>query len=135
MRVCGLLLIVLLVSGCVSSQYMAVGGQTYPPRADEYVIDVYLPIDAPVNVHQSIANAKPLTALPPLATEIGRVDTAGAPAAGWAAVIDDAKKKARALGGDALVIKQWGYQMTGMDSYGQTYYGKNLSMTVVRYRQ
>jgi hypothetical protein len=111
---------------------MVVGTQTYPPRPEDYVIDVYLPVDAPVNVHQSIANAKDITTLPAYNIEIGRVDTQGAPAASWESVIDDAKKKARELGGDALVIKEWGHTMTGIDSYGQTYYAKNLSMTVVR---
>ncbi|MCA9281262.1 MAG: hypothetical protein KDA30_04420 [Phycisphaerales bacterium] len=122
------------LTACVSSNYMAIGDQTYPPRADDYVIDVYLPTDAPVNVHQSVANSKPLASLPSYAREIGRIDTEGAPAASWSSVINDAKKKARALGGDALVIKQWGSYLSGVDGYGTAYHGKNLSMTVVRYR-
>ncbi len=123
-----------LLGGCVSSEYMAVGEKTFAPRPREYIIDVYLTTDAPVNVHKAVANAKSLDALPPRAITVGRVDTSGAPAASWASVINNAKKKARELGGDALVIKEWGHTMVGMDSYGRSYYGKNLSMTVVRYR-
>jgi hypothetical protein len=123
-----------LLTGCVSSNYMPIGGQTYPPRPDDYVIDVYAPTEAPVIVQQSIANAKLSTQLPANAREIGRIDTQGAPAAGWDSMIEDAKRKARALGGDGIVIKQWGNQLTGFNNYGQAYHGKNISMTVVRFR-
>lgn len=124
----------LFTVGCVSSDFMPIGGQTYPPRPDEHIIDVYLSDEAPVVVHKQIANAKPLSAVPPGALEIGRVDTIGAPAASWGAVVNDAKKKARTLGGDGLVIKGWGNPLTGVDGYGQAYHGKSISMTVIRYR-
>lgn len=130
-----LVLLSLFVSipACVSSQYMAIGDSTFPPRPRDYVIEVFLPTDAPVNVHKSVAHAKALADLPGNAKEIGRIDTQGAPAATWVGVIEDAKRKARSLGGDAIVIKQWGHHMTSVDGYGRAYYGKNLSMIVVRY--
>ena len=121
-------------SGCVSSQSMTLGDQTYAPRPPDHVIDVFIPDDAPVEVHKSLADAKPLAMLPTDANEIGRIDTDGAAAASWDAVIEDAKKKARELGGDAIVIRHWGYPMTGANRYGGASYGKALSMIVVRLR-
>jgi hypothetical protein len=122
-----------LVAGCVTSQSMALGPTTFPPRPRDYVIEVYVGVDAPVNVQKSIAHAKSITSIPSGAVEIGRIDTQGAPAASWGAVIADAKTRARALGGDGIVIGQWGQPATGVDGYGRMYYGKALSMTVIRY--
>jgi hypothetical protein len=121
------------LTGCVSSNYMAVGNETFPPRPDTYIIDVFLPTDAPVVVHQSIPNAKDISLVPKSAKVIGRIDTTGAPAAGWGDVIRDAQRRARTLGGDGIVVGQWGSHMTGVDGYGQAYYGKNIGMTVIRY--
>jgi hypothetical protein len=122
-----------LVAGCVSSDMIATGGKTFPPRPNDYVIDVYATTDAPVEMQKEIIDIKGLSSVPPGAIEIGRVDANGAPAATWEAVADDAKVKARMLGGDGLIIKAWGQPMTGVDAYGDTYYGKALSMTVIRY--
>jgi len=123
----------IFLSGCVTSNYMPVGNITYPPRPNDYVIDVYLPLEAPVAVHKSVPNAKDLKTLPSAATVIGRIDTLGAPAAGWKSVISNAQRKARTLGGDALVIRYIGSHITSVDSYGGAYYGKNVSMEVVRF--
>jgi hypothetical protein len=136
-RACGLTVLVALtlcLVGCVTSNYMPIGEKTYPPRPDDYVIDVYVPVQAPVIVQQSIANAKPANSLPSFAQQIGRIDTTGAPAANWGSMIEDAKKKARSLGGDAVVIGQWGTQLNGVDGYGNAYHGKNISMMVVPFR-
>ena len=127
------LAILALIAGCVTSQSMAIGPTTYPPRAKDYIITVYIGTDAPVNVHKSIANPSPISAIPSNATEIGRVDTQGAPAASWGSVIADAMKRARALGGDGLVIGQWGNPTTHVDGYGNVQRGKAISMTVIRY--
>ncbi len=133
-KVLPLILILSLAGhGCVSSDFMPIGGHTFPPRPKDHIIDVYLAQEAPVQVHKQLANSKPLSAVPRTAIEIGRVDTVGAPAASWGSVVSDAKKKARTLGGDGLVIKGWGSHLTGVDGYGQAYHGKNISMTVVRY--
>jgi len=120
--------------GCVSSNFMPVGGKTYPPRPDEYIIDVFVSVDAPVIIQQSLTNAKPTSIAPKDAQVIGRIDTSGAPAASYASMVEDAKKKARQLGGDAIVIGQWGTHLTGMDGYGNAYHAKNVSMTVLRFR-
>ena len=125
-------LVLIVVQGCVTSNFMPVGKQTYPPRPDDYVIDVFVPTEAPVVVQQSIGNAKSSADLPTGYTVIGRIDTNGAPAAAWSSVIDDAKKKARQLGGDGIVINQWGEPLVGM-SYGQAYHAKAIGMQVVRY--
>ena len=42
-------------------------------------------------------------------------------------------KRARALGGDALVIGQWGNPTVAIDAYGNVQRGKAISMTVIRY--
>ena len=123
----------LFLSGCVTSNYMPVGSMTYPPRPDDYVIDVYLPLEAPVAVHKAVPNVKDLKSLPAAATVIGRIDTVGAPAAGWRSVIANAQSKARQLGGDAIVIRYIGNHISSVDSYGGAQYGKNVSMEVVRF--
>jgi hypothetical protein len=120
--------------GCVSSQFMPVGGATYPPRPEGYIIDVYLPTDAPVVVHQEVPISRPLAELPKAARTIGRIDTQGAPAAGWGSLFMDAQEKARTLGGDAVVVRRWGSPVVGVDSYGAAQYGKAISMEVVRFR-
>ncbi len=123
---------VLILEGCVTSQFMPVGTQTFAPRPDDYLVDIYIPSAAPVVVHQQLANAKPVEALPSSARVIGRIDTQGAPAAGWAAVFEDAKRKARTLGGDAVVVRQWGNPLVAVDGYGGAQYGKSISLEVVR---
>ena len=125
---------VLSLVGCVSSQFMPVGEMTYAPRPDDYLIDIYLPTEAPVVVHKQVANAKPLSELRAGAKVIGRIDTQGAPAAGWGSLFEDAKRKARTLGGDAIVVRQWGNPLVAVDRYGGTQYGKAISMEVVRFR-
>lgn len=122
-----------LLAGCVTSQSIALGPTTYPPRPKDHVIDVYVDTDAPVNILMSIANPKPISSIPGGAQEIGRVDTQGVPAATWDSVIADAKIRARSLGGDGIVIGQWG-SPANIDAHGNVQYGKELSMTVIRYR-
>ena len=122
-----------LLAGCVTSQSIALGSTTYPPRPKDHVIDVYVGTDAPVNVLKSIVNPKPISSVPSGAKEIGRVDTQGVPAATWGSVIADAKIRARSLGGDGIVIGQWG-NPANIDAYGNVQYGKALSMSVIRYR-
>ena len=125
--------VLFLIAGCVTSQSMAIGPTTYPPRPKDYVITVYIGTDAPVFVHRSIANPRAISDIPSGATEIGRVDAKGAPAASWGSVIADAMTRARALGGDGLVIGQWGNPTLGIDQYGNLRRGKAISMTVIRY--
>ena len=74
-----------------------------------------------------------MSQLPAFATVIGRIDSNGAPAAEWSAVVEDAKNKAREIGGDAIVITRWGSPMTSVDAYGNTYYGKAISLNVMHY--
>jgi hypothetical protein len=122
------------LGGCVKSNYMAVGSQSFPPRPDDYIIDVYLPVDAPVAVHKGFAGAKDIGALPRGAMLIGRVDTDGSPDASWQMVLRDAKRKARVLGGDALVLRGTDQHVTGITTYGNAYsYGKSVSLEVVRF--
>ena len=82
---------------------------------------------------QQIGQLKPATAVPANAIEIGRVDTHGASNAQWGAVVNDAKSKARELGGDAIIIKSWGSPVVGVGGYGEVYNGKEISCSVIRY--
>lgn len=133
MRRSFLLCLALLLCGCVSSDMMAVGPKTYPPRPDNFVIDVFSPTEAPIQVQKAISNLKPISELPINAAEIGRIDSRGAPDASWGAVIDDAKSKARELGGDAIVVKAWGSPAAFVGSFGEVQYSKAISMSVVRW--
>ena len=94
------------VAGCVSSEYMAVGETTYAPRAPDYIIDIYLPADAPVDVQREIALNRPVEELRADAEVIGRVDTRGGSLSDWSSLLRDAQDKARQLGGDAVVVRQ-----------------------------
>jgi hypothetical protein len=132
-KVCAIVC-VLCIAGCVSSDMMAIGGKTYPPRPSDYVIEVFSSEEAPVQVMREIANLRPLKELPPTAVAIGRVDSNGAPLASWGSLIGDAMGKARSLGGDALVVHAWGQTVSSVDAYGNAQYAKHLSMKVMRYR-
>ena len=97
-----------LALGCAHSDFIAVGDKTYPPNSDTADVDVYISTDAPVDLLQAVAGAKAPTDVPSTAKIIGRVDTSGDNYAAWGVLVSDAKKKARALGGDAIAITQWG---------------------------
>lgn len=127
-------LALLMVGGCVSADYMAVGDKTYPPRPKDYPIDVYVDdTTAPVTVVKSMGTlAKSYKDLPPHDL-IGRVDLSGAPAASWSSMVDVAKAKARVLGGDGVVFQGSGSYLSGVDSYGTAYHGKQMACAVVRY--
>lgn len=133
-RLATALILLTFLSGCVSSEMMSLGGTSYPPRPDDYLIEVYTTTDAPVNILQEIGPTKSLSEVPYGAKDIGRIDTHGAPAASWGKVIDDAKEKARTLGGDGLVVKSWASVLSHVDEYGNTQYAKQLSTTVIRYQ-
>lgn len=128
------LTLLLLTSACVHSDYIAVGDTTYPPRPKDWAIDVYVSSDAPVKVQKSIKNAHPVSSVPKSASVIGRVDTSSGDV-GWATMLKSAKKKARALGGDGLVIGRWGSYLAGVGTWGEAYHGRTISMTVLRYRK
>lgn len=125
--------LLMAASACTSSDYIQVGDNTYPPRPDDWAIDVYVGVDAPVVVQKSITHAKPATTVPENAALIGRVDAQGTSWNSWKGVIDEAKEKARTLGGDALVIGRWGQHLEGFGSYGEAYHGKNIAVSVLRY--
>jgi hypothetical protein len=121
------------LAGCVTSESMPVGEQTYPARPVGHAVDVYLEDDAPVFLHRALADYKETKAIPANAVEIGRVDANGAPSASWQSVVDSAKVKARALGGDGLVLKDWNKHLKGISKGGTAYEDKEVMFTVVRY--
>ncbi len=120
-----------VVAGCVTSKYVSVGDETYLQRPEDHPIDVYLDADAPVYIHQSIADAKADDEIPAGAEFIGRIDTTGM-YTNWSNMVKDAKEKARILGGDAIVIGGGGL-WARTDAYGNYYENKKLSIRVLRY--
>lgn len=134
MKLVALGLAAVIISGCVSADYVQLGEKTYPPRPDDWAIDIYVADEAPVIVHKSISQPKTIKDIPANAEMIGRVDAIGAPAASWDSVIRVAKEKARAIGGDGLVVGAWGHHLAGIGSYGVAYHGKDLALSVIRYR-
>jgi hypothetical protein len=119
------------LGACIESQSMPVGEQTFAARPETYPIDVYMPLEAPVVVQREVPS-KPLSALPASARTIGRVDTQGAQTCSWTSLFEDARKRARLLGGDALVVRRWGTPVIATDIDGNSQYGKALAMEVVR---
>ncbi len=140
-----MLVLALAFAGCVRSDWIAVGETAHAPRPDDYDIAVFVPLDAPVQVHKAVADPKPMAELPANAKAVGRIDTTGAPAASWGSMIEKAKKQARKIGGDAIIVGNWDSPVTAVNTYGQAYgnsysgqsyamRGKALVLTVVRYR-
>lgn len=125
----------LLMTGCVTSEYMTVGGTMYPPRPETHEIDVYLPGDAPVAMHNAVLHARSASDVPDSASVIGRIDSTGAPAAEWSHVFSDAMEKARLLGGDGILVESWDRSLDWVDSNGGVHHAKELSMKVVRYER
>src|ERR1700722_9273614 len=116
----GLLSMLSLSCGCVGSDYVPVGTATFSPRADSFPIAVYAPLETPVEIQKGAAPMKLVSDLPSDAIVIGRIDGSGAALASWQAVVEDAKRKARTLGGDAIVITDWGGRLAGVSSFGST---------------
>ena len=116
--------------GCVKTDAVALGGETYPARPGDHPIDMYLDNDAfSVEVLKGAGRPLDPATIPPGAFRVGRIDVSGAPMAGWDAVFREARIKARKLGGDAVhvgrVQRRTGY------STGDA---KDVQLTVLRYR-
>jgi hypothetical protein len=123
------------ISCCTSSKYVAIGAKTFEPRPKEHIIDVYLPEEAPVQIREGVADPRPSYELPDRALEIGQIETSGASFASWREMIRDAQKRARALGGDAIVFRQWEDRSAGADSFGRASTLKTATLTVFRYEE
>src|SRR4051812_9607450 len=111
-------IVLALLNGCVSSKQVKLVSEVYRARSDDYAIDVYVPVDAAVEIHQATPNAIPTSKLPPNATIIARIDGTGAALAGWGAMIEDAKKRARAVGGDGIIVGQSGQHLAAITEFG-----------------
>ena len=131
----------LLLSACVSSDYVRVGSTTYPPRPRGFPIAVFMDASAPVAVQKSLGDTVQDTASIPPHETIGRVDVSGAPDATWVAVAEEGERRARELGGDAILVGGSGTPITGVVSqtnpygtgYGRAIRGKQLVLWIVRY--
>ncbi len=124
--------LILLLGGCVTTNAIYIGGKTYPPQVSDHPIDVYVPVEAPVSLQQQIEHRQ-LSALPAYAIRIGRVDAEASSGSSWQSLVDQAKKTARKLGGDGIVVMAWGYPWAGYDTSYQPYYDQYLGFYVVRY--
>ena len=116
--------------GCVTSEYFASGEAAYPARATHAPITVYVPPDLPPEIRAALGDVLTRADLSTHAHEIGRIDGVGSPAAGWGALLEDAKTKARRIGGDAISIVAWGRPVTDVD--GRPTVGRSLLTTVLR---
>lgn len=132
--VIGIAVVLVQLVGCVTSETMLVGNETFAPRPDDHVIHVYLGLDAPVALYKSVPDARSTDNIPSNATIIGRIDTQGDGYADWSALVKHTQKEARTMGGDGIVIGRWGSHVAGSSQYGGAYLGKNLSIAVIRYR-
>lgn len=100
---CALLFSIVLLSGCVNASTSHVPGVSYPALAENAEVTVYAS-EIPKKM-TGIENASSA----PSGTRLGTVSVNGAEAASWNAVISRAKREARKMGADVLVVEQWGY--------------------------
>ena len=125
-----LLLSVTAVVGCVTTDAVALGDETYPARPGDHPIDMYLDNDAfSVEVLKGAGRPLDPATIPPGAFRVGRIDVSAAPAAGWGSVFRETRIKARKLGGDALHVGR--VKRTTGYAAGDA---KDVQLTVLRYR-
>jgi hypothetical protein len=97
-----LLAMVALVAmvGCTSSDVKRTG-DNYPPRPDDWPIGVYMSASAPVELVKAFPHAK---RSPPPYEEIGFGKSDSTIFVAWRRLEAQAKAKARAMGGDAILV-------------------------------
>jgi len=122
-----------LLAGCTSSHSMPVGADRFDPRAADHPIDVYLPVDAPVALHEAAGPSRLPADLPSDAQTIGRIDASAGALKGWAPLLRDARRRARRMGGDALVLDHWNHEGMSILMCVPMGGGKGASFTVARY--
>ena len=83
-------LFILILFGCVTSRSELLGTAVYEPRPENHPIVVY---DVLGDVGRSYV-------------KVGIVHGTGAPAASWSEVTEALKERARAIGADAIVLRQ-----------------------------
>ncbi len=137
-----ILLVFTIFFGCGSITTRAVGEKSYPPRYDSYRIDVYCMKPPRKMAQDSLEDIKKYFNDPfehhdliPEGKTIGRIEIKGPGSWDWGRLIIEAKKKARALGGDAIVITRYDYYETagGMAGNDKRLYGRQLFTVVMRY--
>jgi hypothetical protein len=117
--------IVLASLGCVT--------KTYPPRPNDWPIDVFHGADANREIVEVMKVSKQEADVPRGSETIGRLSCKGAPGASWGSVLDSAQKKARSLGGDGIIVNRARLVESG-SGFGSTK-SKELAISVVRYKQ
>ena len=122
-----------ILAGCSNSSVQRVAGQSFPSRAGDFPIDVYIGNDTPAELQQQVPDARPPAKLPQNSVAIGWVNMNGAQLSSWSSLVDAARGKARDLGGNGLVVKAVSQPLVGYDGFGMPHNGKYLSMAVVRY--
>lgn len=126
----------IVLSGCAGVQIDELLNPMFEPRDSKYTIDVYnqsYHTKGRAPSHQEIKKLfGPRTSDKeiPSHTVIARIHATGAQAASWAKLVKNAKKTARQLGGDALIIGAFG-TAPAFDS--ESIHGKAIHADVIRY--
>ena len=94
-------MLAMVLVGCVSASVSRVPGRDYPPLDAEAKVVVYAP-EVPTGMGGTLPVPDPLDA-----TIIGTVNFDQGPSTSWNAIIDQAKKEARLMGGDIVLVQRW----------------------------
>ena len=131
-----LLLTTVAAAGCSSVDSAAAPiGEIHPPRASGHPIDIYVDPSSPANLLEGFGLTLPPAEMPGDAVRIGRIDVAGDNS--WQGIADEAKKRARQLGADAIVIGDY-YEGPNRDSNGLRFepaYFRSIAASAYRYRE
>ena len=96
-----ILLVLVALVGCTSSDVSRIGEETDPPRPEDWPIGVYMSNSAPVDLLKAFPEAE---RSPPPFEVIGFGKTDATMFVSWAKLQKRAQAQARALGGDGIMI-------------------------------
>ena len=93
--------LMLLLMGCVSASVSRVPGRHYPPLDRDAPVVVYAP-EVPTGMDGALPVPDPLDA-----EIIGTVNFDEPKSTAWNTIINRAKKEARQMGGDIVLVQRW----------------------------
>lgn len=111
-----LLAALVFAQGCVHSDPYGEGVGKFAARPANHPVGMFVSMDAPAFLAHAVSGTKVLpvtghqtsteweSAFPPGYAEIAAVYSSGYSVIPWRWIIDDAKKSARSIGGDAIVL-------------------------------
>ncbi len=101
-------IVALAVTACSQVRSERAGAEVFPARAENHPITLYASDQPPIEAKQ-FGEVLPVDQIPEGRKEIGRIeviiDASGIGT--WETVFFKARKSARAMGGDGIVITQW----------------------------